>query len=150
MDRSWNDMLRIGMVHSMAFPETLGGEGPLLETISEILEDDFFTAIEVSWVKNPEVRKQISDALRSSYTGVVYCGEPPILTSDINLSSLEDPVRRRAVEDVKSLVDEAGELGAELATILSGRDLDRTRGARQRRFSWTRSQRSATMPSPTA
>ena len=47
MDESWNRYLRLGIVHFMAFPAVMGGEGPYAETIREIARDPFFTAIEV-------------------------------------------------------------------------------------------------------
>lgn len=39
--------MRLGIVHFKAFPEVVRGEGPVVETLRKIVEDDFFTAVEV-------------------------------------------------------------------------------------------------------
>jgi len=45
MDKPWEGMLKLGIVHFMAFPETMRGEGPILEAVIKIAEDDFFTEV---------------------------------------------------------------------------------------------------------
>lgn len=50
--------LKIGTIHFMSFPEVIGGEGPIEETLKTILEDDYFNAVEITWIKDSEVRKK--------------------------------------------------------------------------------------------
>jgi len=41
-----------GLVHFMAYPEVMKGEGSILEKLQKIAEDDFFTAVEIFWIKD--------------------------------------------------------------------------------------------------
>ena len=40
-----HNIIRPGIVHFMAFPATMKGEGPILETCRQVLTDDFFEVI---------------------------------------------------------------------------------------------------------
>src|SRR3990172_9271027 len=44
----------VGLIHFMAYPQTIKGEGPILETLAAICDDDYFTLVEVTWMKDPE------------------------------------------------------------------------------------------------
>ena len=44
--------MRVGVVHFKAFPGLESGEGPLAETLEKICADDFWTAVEVGWMKD--------------------------------------------------------------------------------------------------
>ena len=39
------DAMTVGIVHFMAFPQTMGGSGPIAETVNLIAEDPFFGAV---------------------------------------------------------------------------------------------------------
>jgi len=106
----------------MVFPETLRGEGPILETVSKIALDEFFSAIEVSWVKDPETRVKLGKLLEPTYLDVVFCGGPPILIQKLDMNSFDPSVRRAAVKGVKALVDEAYTVGAKILVTCSGPD----------------------------
>ena len=60
MNTPLHHVIRPGIVHFMAFPETIKGEGPILETCRQILADDYFGVIEISWIKDPAVRAQVT------------------------------------------------------------------------------------------
>ena len=47
MNESIYSYMRVGIIHFMAFPQTMGGEGPILETVKRIAYDDYFNAIEI-------------------------------------------------------------------------------------------------------
>ena len=124
MQQSWKGIINVGIVHPMIYPETIRGEGPILETVSKIVSDSFFGAIEVSWIKSDDVRKKVADLLESSFVDVVYCGGPPILIQKLDMNSLNENVRSNAVKEVKKLVDEAYSLGARILVVLSGPDVE--------------------------
>jgi hypothetical protein len=44
-----NKYAKIGLIHFMAYPSTIKGEGPIEETIRKIAVDDYFDAIEVTF-----------------------------------------------------------------------------------------------------
>ena len=48
-----------GIVHFMAFPAVQKGEGPIIETVKKIAYDSYFEAIEVTWIKDPAVRREV-------------------------------------------------------------------------------------------
>ena len=122
MKHSWFSYIHLGIVHPMAFPETIKGEGPILETASRIAEDAFFGAIEVSWVKDQATRIKLAKMLEATHLDIIYCGGPPILIERINLNSLDSAMRNKAVEVVKGLVDEAYAMNAKILVACSGPD----------------------------
>jgi len=61
MKHHWDSYCGLSLVHFLAFPECQKGEGPILETITRIAEDDFFSAIEISHIKDPGVRRQVAN-----------------------------------------------------------------------------------------
>ena len=40
MDRPIRSHMKVGLIHFMAYPSTIGGEGPILETLKKVLEDN--------------------------------------------------------------------------------------------------------------
>lgn len=124
MRESWNGLISLGIVHPMIYPETLSGEGAILETVAKIAEDESFGAIEVSWIKDPKTRGEVANLLRTAFMDIVYCGGPPILIQKLDMNSLDQDVRSTSVENVKRLVDEAYSLGARIIAVLSGPDVE--------------------------
>lgn len=112
----------VGIVHAMAFPDCLAGDGPILETLSQIATDTFFSAVEVSWIKDPKVRSQAADLLATSGLEVIFAAQPALLQQNLSLCDLDGGKRKAAVAEGKQLIDQAYELGAALMAILSGPD----------------------------
>ena len=112
----------VGIVHPMAFPECLGGEGPIIETLSKIATDPFFSAVEVSWMKDAKVRAQAAELLATSGMEVIFTAQPAMLQQGLSLCSLDSAKRKAAIKGAKELVDQAYELGATLMAVLSGPD----------------------------
>ncbi len=112
----------VGLVHPMAFPDCLGGEGPILETLSQIATDTFFSAVEVSWIKDPKVRSQAADVLATSGLEVIFAAQPAFLQQNLSLCDLDADKRKAAVAEGKQLIDQAYELGAALMAVPSGAD----------------------------
>lgn len=130
MQESFYKFMKVGIIHFMAYPSTMKGEGPIVETITKIAEDDFFTAIEITWIKDPEVRSKARDILISSGLAVGYGAQPVVLTTPLNPNSLDEDERKKAVEVLKQCVDEAHYMGAKRMAFLSGKDPgDEKRGA---------------------
>jgi len=64
MQESWHRYLRLGIVHFMAFPQTVRGDGPIVETLKQIAGDEFFTAVELGWVNDAKERAAAAALLR--------------------------------------------------------------------------------------
>ncbi len=64
MRGDWNGYMKVGLVHFMAFPEVMKGDVPILETVEKICKDDFFTAIEITFCKDIQVREKLKKCWR--------------------------------------------------------------------------------------
>ena len=115
-----SDYMRVGIVHFMAFPNTMHGEGPILETVREIAKDPFFEAIELTWIKDTQTRLRVSQDLKTAKMSIAYGGQPRLLTTKMNINDLDESSRLAALNNLKNGIDEAYEIGAESFAFLSG------------------------------
>ncbi len=88
----------IGLIHPMAFPETLTGEGPILETFEKIAVDPFFSAVEVTQMKDPAVRKGAAEMLEACGLDVIFSAVPPLLQGKLSLCAIDAAARKQAVD----------------------------------------------------
>lgn len=120
MNESLCKYMEVGLVHFMAFPATIKGEGPVVETIRKILVDDYFSAIEITTIKDPEARKAVKKMLETSHMRVAYGAQPRLLTTGLNINNLDEEGRLSALKNLKEGIDEAYEIGAASFAFLSG------------------------------
>lgn len=120
MIESWNKYMNIGTIHFMSFPEVMKGEGPIIETLEKILTNDFFSAVEITHIKNDKVREQAKKMLESSHVVSAYGAQPVLLSNKLNLNSLIEEERKKAVDEVNKCIDEAAYLGTRGVAVLSG------------------------------
>ena len=125
-------LCHVGIIHPMAYPEAGKGEGPaVLETLEAILRDDYFSAVEVTRIKDPAARKQARQMLDTAHVDVIFAGQPPLLGHKLSLNDLDEAARKKAIDECKASVDMSYELGARIMAVLSGPDpgkSDRARG----------------------
>jgi sugar phosphate isomerase/epimerase len=119
--------MKLGIVHFMAFPSTMGGSGPILETVGRIAEDAYFNAIELTWIKDVEIRKQVKKILDASNMTVAYGAQPRLLSTGKNINDTDEDGRIKAVNDLKEGIDEAYEIGAKGFAFLSGKYNEKTK-----------------------
>ncbi|NLI90080.1 MAG: TIM barrel protein [Epulopiscium sp.] len=127
MTESMHDYMKVGLIHFMAYPETIRGEGPILETVKKIAVDDYFTAIEVTNIKDDEVRKEVKKMLDTSSMTVAFGGQPMLLTNGLNINDLDETKRQEAVNMLKKGIDQAYELEAAGFAFLSGKYEEETK-----------------------
>ena len=120
MIESWNKYMNIGTIHFMSFPEVMKGEGPIIETLEKILANDFFTAVEITRMKDDKVREQAKKMLESSHVVSAYGAQPVLLSGKLNINSLIEEERIRAVDEIKKCIEEAAYLGTKGVAVLSG------------------------------
>ena len=113
--------MKVGLVHFMAYPTTIKGEGPILETIKKLALDDYFNAIEITTIRNPEERQTIKKMLETSHMTVAYGAQPRLLTTGLNVNDLNEEGRLKALANLKEAIDEAYEIGASGFAFLSGK-----------------------------
>jgi sugar phosphate isomerase/epimerase len=125
----------VGIVHPMAFPLCLKGEDPSIpETIQKIADDEFFTAVDVTWIKDAEARKQAAATLRQSGLRINFAGQVAQLQAKVNLNHEEAGERAKAVQLMKDCLDMAEEMGAHSYSMLSGPDPGDEK--REQAFQW--------------
>ena len=122
MYESMYGRMRVGIVHFKAFPGLETGVGPLVETLEKVCADEFFTAVEVGWMKDYRVRNTARQLLDMSHLSVAYATQPCVLTNKLNLNSFDPQQRQLAINGVKNCVDEAYDLGAEVIRLIAGKD----------------------------
>ncbi|MFS8572223.1 MAG: hypothetical protein LOD85_04235, partial [Clostridia bacterium] len=75
----------ISIVHPMAFPgpgntkATQRGQAPaayLLNSIRRIIDDPYFRGIEITQIKDPELRAEVARLLREAGVEVTYSAQP--------------------------------------------------------------------------
>ncbi|MDE2725876.1 MAG: TIM barrel protein, partial [Gemmatimonadota bacterium] len=113
---------RIGIVHFMAYKACLGGEGPILETLEKIALDPYFQVVEVTHMKDPQVRTEARDLLTAAHMDVAFGAQPILLGNQLNINAPDVDHRQSAVDAVKAGIDQAEELGAPGCALLSGVD----------------------------
>jgi len=113
--------MKVGLIHFMAYPSTIKGEGPIVETIRKIAVDDYFTAIEITTIKDSEERKKVKQMLETSHMIVAYGAQPRLLTTGLNINDLDEEGRQKALTNLKEGIDEAFEMGASSFAFLSGK-----------------------------
>ena len=118
--------MRVGLIHFMAYPSVIKGEGAIEETFRKIAVDDYFDAVEITWIKDPEVRARVKKMIDTAHIDVAYGGQPRLLTTGMNINDLDDAARRLAIANLKEGIDEAYEMGAQGFAFLSGKYTDDT------------------------
>jgi sugar phosphate isomerase/epimerase len=121
MNESMYKYMKVGLIHFMAYPGTMKGEGPVVETVRKIVLDDYFNAIELTTIKNIEDRLKVKKMLETSHMTVAYGGQPRLLTTGLNINDLNEDGRQKALASLKEGIDEAYEIGASGFAFLSGK-----------------------------
>ncbi|HHX59239.1 MAG TPA: sugar phosphate isomerase/epimerase [Epulopiscium sp.] len=120
MIESMHKYMKVGLIHFMAYPETMKGEGPILETVKKIALDDYFTAIELTNIVDDAVRKKVKKLIDTANLDIAFGGQPMLLTNGLNINNLDEAGRAQAVAKLKNGIDQAYELGAKGFAFLSG------------------------------
>ena len=122
MNESIRKYFKTGVVAFMSYPSMLRGDDPnALEYLRKITCDDYFDAIEVTWIKDDAIRKEASNLLKSSHMAVCYGAQPRLLTTGLNANAIDEAERQKAENTLLEAIDEAYELGASGISFLSGK-----------------------------
>ncbi len=121
MNESMYKYMKVGLLHFMAYPATIKGEGPITETVRKIALDDYFNAIEITWIKDARAKEEVKKILSASHMTVVYGGQPRLLTTGLNINDTNEEGRQKALATLKEGIDEAYEVGAIGFAFLSGK-----------------------------
>jgi sugar phosphate isomerase/epimerase len=121
MDKNIRNFIKVGLIHFMAYPVVIKGEGPIAETLERIAQDDYFDAVEVTWIKDDAVRAEAKEIISTSAMEVYYGAQPRLLTTGNNPNAVNEAERLVALNNLKEGIDEAAEIGAKGFAFLSGK-----------------------------
>lgn len=121
MNKELHDFMKVGIVQFMAYPQAESPES-YLHTISSIIEDEFFEAIEIKSPPDKETMKQVQRLFENSDILVGFSAHPVLIRNQGNLNAMKEEERQWAIELVKEAIDEAYQLGAKNLAIMSGKD----------------------------
>lgn len=116
------DYARIGLVHSMAYPQAGKAHGHFVETLREVIEDDYFSAVELGPVPSDPDREKARELLRQSGIAVTFGAQSILLSRNLDLGAQNESDRTEAVQAVCEGIDEAVALGASACGVLAGKD----------------------------
>ena len=122
MQESMYKFMKVGLVLHMAYPQVMEAEESTLEVLQKIAADDFFTAVEITWIKDKKIRDEAKKLLKTSHLTVAYTASQRLVVRKLDLNSFDEEVRTKAVAEVKRGVDEAYEMGANGLSFRSGKD----------------------------
>ena len=122
MNAPVGDYAKLGIVQFMAYPQTMKGEGPILDSFRALAADDFWQVLEITWIKDPATRTEAMKMVKDAGKIVAYGAQPRLLSQKLDLNSADAAMRQRAVDEVKAAVDEAALWGAVGCAFLSGKD----------------------------
>jgi sugar phosphate isomerase/epimerase len=122
MKNELRNCMRIGIVQFMAYPSTLVGSGPILESIDELARDDFFDVVELTHIEDSSIRKEAAHRIRVAGMDLAFGSQPLVLSKKLNLHSRDEALRRRSLETILAALEEAVEMGAVGFATMSGPD----------------------------
>jgi sugar phosphate isomerase/epimerase len=123
MKDPWQSYLQLGIVHFMAFPECLAGDGPQIETLAAICHDPFFEAVDVGPINDPAQRQSCAALLRDCQMKVTLACQPLQLRLGLDLNAPDRLQRNQAVEAILGCLEQAKELGAKALALMSGKNV---------------------------
>lgn len=121
MRESIHKYFKVGLVHFMAYPNAKGEDPNVDQLVRKTACDDYFDAIELSWIQDDDKRAAVRDILRASHLCVCYGAQPRLLTTGLNPNHLDEAERQKAEATLREAIDEAEYLGARGIAFLAGK-----------------------------
>ncbi len=114
MTESWRQLMDVGIVHFMAFPE-----GDPVEQIRYIGEDDFFDVVEIK-PYDPPVMEEIKSICDQAGMSIGIGAQPGLLGNKLSLNNPDEEGRKAAIESVRGAIDAGYTMDARIVACLSG------------------------------
>ncbi|HUT30049.1 MAG TPA: TIM barrel protein [Sedimentisphaerales bacterium] len=134
------DVARPGLMISNVEPESRKEQGRTLEVLEEAMELDFFEAYQTVEVPYPAERLQIARHAKAKNFGMTYCLARVLNDNKLDLSALDEQLRKTSVEKLIPHLEDAVQQGSDVVQVISGpADADPNKRLQQlRRFekSW--------------
>ncbi len=123
MLKNWEAVANIGIVFPKLFPTALDNKENFTKSLMTILEDPFFTTLEVSYIPHNDMRRIAADLMQKSGVESVFNGGDAFRQLQIDLSSIDDDIRKKSVENAKILIDQSYEMNCKILHVVTGKYL---------------------------
>lgn len=111
----------IGIVLPKLFPFQQDKPEGMIASLLTILEDPFFTAVEVSYIADQKTRELAKTYMQYSGVDILFNGGDAFRELSINLSSLDPVIRNQSIEKCYMLIDHCYEMDAKVMHIVTGK-----------------------------
>jgi len=119
MTESWRQLMHLGLIHCMAYPEATKPPA-VQETVRKLAQDDFWDVLEIKRVDEPGVHDELRAIAEQSGISYGMAAQPNLLGGKLSLNDPDEAARQAAVDEVKKSIDAAYELDARITAVLSG------------------------------
>lgn len=110
---------RIGIVHSMAYPESVTSAQAYRTTLKKILSDEYFDVAELGHPPFEGLAEEAREMVEEAHCTLTYSGHGLLFSKGLNINSLDEEERKKAVQALKEGIDEAYAMGSEEFQFLS-------------------------------
>lgn len=110
---------RMGIVLGMAYPECATSEQAYLSSLKKILTDPFFQVVELGSLPFATIEEAVTSMVRVAHCDMTYSGHSLLFSQKLNINSLDEKERQKAVQVLKQGIEEAYGWGCEEFQFLS-------------------------------
>ena len=107
----------------IVFPKLYPCKERALENLIKLLEDPFFTTIELSYIADAEIRQKMKYYLDYSCVDTIFNGGDAFRELSIDLSSTDKDTKKNSVEKCKMLINHCYEMNSKIMHIVTGKFL---------------------------
>jgi hydroxypyruvate isomerase len=111
----------ISIVSNMAFPEMVQTDDKFLSAVKTIAVDPFFDGIEFPNPPN-DLWDKVEELVEDEGKVAILAGQPEVLNRGLNPSTLDEVERKRAIDGLGKMIEDAGAHGVWLIALCSGPD----------------------------
>ena len=122
MDLSYKKYFDLGIVMTAVFPEMSDGSGPIIKNLDYVLDSGLFNVVETTYRNSEQSFIELKNYLAQKGVRTVYLSPSIIYQRKLDLNSLDETERQRAVAVLKDFISRAYFLKAEKLLICSGPD----------------------------
>lgn len=115
---------QVGTIQWMTHPPV---SYDLVDSVKVIATDEFFSAIEITQIKDGEKKEQVKKMLEQSHMKVCYGAQPRLLSTGQNPNDIDEEERKKAEANLMEGIDEAEYMGAKGIAFLAGKWKEETK-----------------------
>lgn len=115
---------QVGTIQWMTHPPV---SYDLVDSVKAIATDEFFSAIEITQIKDGEKKEQVKKMLEQSHMKVCYGAQPRLLSTGQNPNDIDEEERKKAEANLMEGIDEAEYMGAKGIAFLAGKWKEETK-----------------------